>query len=78
MVPGRATSATAVVLYGGIVVASVFDGEKAFGFVAVTRCERPAVALGRGPSRDFAGGLSADSAQHCRHLHHDHHLRLQY
>src|SRR5215204_6321806 len=55
---GRTTSAAAVVLKGGV-VALVFDGEKAFGFVAVTRCERSAVALGRGPSAVRAGRLGA-------------------
>jgi hypothetical protein len=59
VVPGPTASAAAVVLNDGVVVASLLDVEKAAGFVAMTQCERPAFALGRGPSTDLATGLSA-------------------
>ena len=42
----------------------MLEGETAFGFVAVTRCERPAAALGRGSSTDLASELSAADLLH--------------
>lgn len=63
----------------GAAVASMFDEEKALGFVAVTRRKRTAVALARGPSTDLAGGLSAaDLLLSIIVIHDDRHQRWQY